>query len=623
MKRQILPLVSVWMFLLLSGLAQTSATAAQADAMPTDRYRALLKMLSRKEYPQAMAECRALIERYPNFSKPLSKLLLVARETGQVPQTEAWLQTLVPANPRVWYALGLLARDHGNHEEAFTLQQKCLEALPGYPSAALALAQAAVALKAPARAETFFKTRPNEAVFLYGLGLLAREQRQREQALAFYEQALQIQPRLLEALIEKVLARDTPERAAETLVVCEQLLRLIDEREDPEQRRYWTDFKARKLHQLAQYSQLIQTMNETLRLTREYEWRDYEERALSLVATAKLNLNYFSEALQDYQQALAISRQHNLRYLTRNLSNIAVTYRNLGDLAKSAEYYQQALEAGRGGSDPEGLRSALLNLGELYLELNEQRKAQPLLAEAEQIAKRNGDTYTQYLIQAGWARYHYFTRNYRTALNVLQTALQIVEQRGDLLPQGTSLNLLGDCYFELQDRAAAAAAYQRALGIGQKIQVLSVIWRAEAGLARLAQEAQPQEALQHYRRGIDAIEKIRTRQTGLEEKTGYFQEATDVYQQAVTLLIQLHRRDPKQGHGAEAFHLAERMRARVDAELKVLTDAGAKVEAIGPDEGSIAAMGVNLMDFRKRPAAAAAGLAQGRAQAAALKAFWG
>lgn len=74
--------------------------------------------------------------------------------------------------------------------------------------------------------------------------------------------------------------------------------------------------------------------------------------------------------------------------------------------------------------------------------------------------------------------------------------------------------------------------------------------------------------------------------------------------------------------GAAAGPQAERMRARVDAELKVLTDAGAKVEAIGPDEGSIAAMGVNLMDFRKRPTAAAAGLAQGRAQAAALKAFW-
>jgi NTE family protein len=74
---------------------------------------------------------------------------------------------------------------------------------------------------------------------------------------------------------------------------------------------------------------------------------------------------------------------------------------------------------------------------------------------------------------------------------------------------------------------------------------------------------------------------------------------------------------------AAAGPQAERARARIDAELKTLAESGAAVEALGPDEASSAAMGVNLMDFRKRPAAAAAGLAQGRAQAAALKAFWG
>jgi tetratricopeptide (TPR) repeat protein len=560
MKRFSLPLFLAC--LLLSAFAHTSAAAPQTDATPADKYRALLKMLSRQEYSQAMVTCRDLLERAPEFSKSLGKLLLIARETKQVPQTEAYLKTLVPGNPRAWYALGLLARERGNHEEAVALQQKCLESLPGYAPAASALAQAAVALKAPARAESFFQTRPNEAVFLYGLGILAREQRQHPKALGFYEQALQLQPRLREALIEKVQALDVPERTTETLVLCVQLLGLMDEREDPEQRRYWMDFKARKHYHLAQYPHAIQAMNEALRLTREYEWREYEERALSLLATAKLYLNYFSEALQDYQQALALSRQGNPRFISRNLGNIGLTYRNLGDLTRSAEYYQQAIEAGRGNSDPESLRTFLINLSELHLENGAAQKAQPLLKEAEQLVNRTGDNLPQYPIQAGWARYHYFTRDYRAALKTQQAALQIVEQRGNLLQVGTSLNLIGDYHFELQDRTAAATAYQQALAVGQKIQVLSVIWRAEVGLARLSQDAQPQEALQHYRRAIDAIEKIRTRQTSSEEKTGYFQEATDVYQKAVALLLQLHRRDPKQGHSAEAFHLAERIRAR-------------------------------------------------------------
>lgn len=74
--------------------------------------------------------------------------------------------------------------------------------------------------------------------------------------------------------------------------------------------------------------------------------------------------------------------------------------------------------------------------------------------------------------------------------------------------------------------------------------------------------------------------------------------------------------------GATAGAAAEATAARVQAELDILRQDGAKVVLIGPDEGSQAAMGVNLMDFRKRAAAARAGLAQGLAQAAGLKAAW-
>ena len=567
-------------FLLLSVcvVAQSSPATSAADVTRTDRYRALLKMLSRQQYQAAAAECHALIERYPDFNKPFGKLVLIARETAQLPQTEAYLQTLVPANPRAWYALGLLARERGNHEEAFVLEQKCLEALPEFPSAAIVLAQAAVALKAPQRAEAFFQARPQHAVFVFGLGILAREQRQSQQALEFYDRALQLQPQLIEALIEKASLLNAQGRLAEALVVCAELLPLLNEHEEPEQRRYWMDFKGRLHLQRAEYPQALLALNEALRLAREYEWRDYEERALSFLASAKLDLNYFSEALQGYQQAAAISRQGNRRLLSRYLGNIGLAYRYLGDLTRSIDYYQQSIEAARtpGSIDHASLRNFLINLSELYLESGAPQKAQPLLEEAQRTASPAGDNWPQYLLQAGWARYHYYTRNYRASLAAQQAALQIVEQRGNLLQVGKSLNLIGDCYIELPDRPAATAAYQQALAIGQQTQVLSIIWRAEAGLARLAQDGQPQEALLHYRRAIDAIEKIRMRQSGIEEKAGYFQDATEVYQQAVALLLLLHRRAPAGGHSAEAFHLAERIRAR--ALLDSLTETTAHLE---------------------------------------------
>jgi NTE family protein len=67
---------------------------------------------------------------------------------------------------------------------------------------------------------------------------------------------------------------------------------------------------------------------------------------------------------------------------------------------------------------------------------------------------------------------------------------------------------------------------------------------------------------------------------------------------------------------------AERQKAILDREIKALTDEGAKVELVTPDAASQSAFGANLMDARVRPAAAKAGLEQGRAMAAAMKAFW-
>ena len=75
--------------------------------------------------------------------------------------------------------------------------------------------------------------------------------------------------------------------------------------------------------------------------------------------------------------------------------------------------------------------------------------------------------------------------------------------------------------------------------------------------------------------------------------------------------------------GAGGGPVAERLAATVDQEVQTLQDGGATVVVVSPDEASVDAFGPNLMDSRARPAAAQAGLAQGRAEAEVLKGFWG
>ncbi len=75
---------------------------------------------------------------------------------------------------------------------------------------------------------------------------------------------------------------------------------------------------------------------------------------------------------------------------------------------------------------------------------------------------------------------------------------------------------------------------------------------------------------------------------------------------------------------AAAGPAAERARATLDGEIAILREAGARVETIFPDAASLEALGVNLMDPRRRPAAATAGHTQGAsgAHAERLGGLW-
>jgi NTE family protein len=64
------------------------------------------------------------------------------------------------------------------------------------------------------------------------------------------------------------------------------------------------------------------------------------------------------------------------------------------------------------------------------------------------------------------------------------------------------------------------------------------------------------------------------------------------------------------------------MRAPLEREMDELKAAGSRVETIYPDEASMAAFGANMMNAMARPAAAKAGLEQGRALGQSVGAYW-
>lgn len=76
------------------------------------------------------------------------------------------------------------------------------------------------------------------------------------------------------------------------------------------------------------------------------------------------------------------------------------------------------------------------------------------------------------------------------------------------------------------------------------------------------------------------------------------------------------------GGAVAATPMAELFSRRLEAELEVVRQSGSRIELIVPDAASLEAFGLNLMDFRRRPAAAKAGLTQGRSAAPKLRTKW-
>jgi NTE family protein len=69
--------------------------------------------------------------------------------------------------------------------------------------------------------------------------------------------------------------------------------------------------------------------------------------------------------------------------------------------------------------------------------------------------------------------------------------------------------------------------------------------------------------------------------------------------------------------------LPEAFRRQLEGELQTLRESGSRVELIRPNPESLESFGPNLMDYRRRPAAAASGLRQGQSGFDTLRVVWG
>jgi CHAT domain-containing protein/tetratricopeptide (TPR) repeat protein len=579
-------LLLVCLVTLRTSLAQTTS----ASPSPNDAYRQVSRLLAQRNYDQAIATCKALIEQSPNYLNVYRVLARAANEAGQLESTRIWLESLLlrsPPQTMAYVGLAFVQQSQRDYAGAVENYQKYLGAVPDDDRIAEFIAISYLNQQKVSEAETYFKellaSQPNSVVGHYGLGVLYSRLDRRADALAELDRALSLQPQNIVAYSYKgfVLTRDGryPE-AIKNFQTCLNLLQANpDDSKEPDVLVRLGNVYLR----LGNYAEAIQIQDRALALAKETDDLRSEETALSQLASVYYRQNNYLQALEYWRRALEVSKAITLRktnldtYPQRYLGGIGDVNYRLGDVTTAEQNYLQALELSVKAKDEPNQSSVLATLGDLYVEQGKLSQAISIEEQALAIGQKRANLPNQLGALNSLSALYRRLGDPQRATEYIQQALKLLEGRSNPLSEGESFNNLGLLHLRFGELQKAKSAFQKTLAIDQRTTTPNIVWQAHSGLAdTYFQLGDLDQANEHYQKAIETIERVRARLGGDEEKAGFFQDKIEVYKKEIALLLNSRLQDPKFLNAAEAFHYVERARAR--AFLDLLAEASVEVE---------------------------------------------
>ncbi|MEH2077597.1 MAG: CHAT domain-containing tetratricopeptide repeat protein [Nostoc sp.] len=218
--------------------------------------------------------------------------------------------------------------------------------------------------------------------------------------------------------------------------------------------------------QTSQYKEALQSFQQALAIYREIKDRKGEAFSLNYIAIVKRTLGQYPQALEFYKQALYIFREIGDRLNEGTvLNNIGKIYEDLGQYPQALEFYQQALTIRRQVGDRSGEAFTLTDLGSINISLGQYPQALKFYKQSLDIFKKIGDQRQQALTLNAIGIYYRTIDEYPKALGFYQQALNIFREIGERRGEGTSLNNIGDFRRNQGEYSQAQELFQQALNI--------------------------------------------------------------------------------------------------------------------------------------------------------------
>ena len=217
--------------------------------------------------------------------------------------------------------------------------------------------------------------------------------------------------------------------------------------------------------QLQQYQEALEHYQQALAIRQQLGDRDQIAATLHSIGTVYYHLSQYPQALASLNQALKMRRQlGDTNAIGRTLNQIGVIYDRQGKYPKALEFYQEALEMAKKEKDSTNRNAILSNIGLVNSRLGRYEQAIDFY---RQVLQNNPSNKAIVLTYIG-AVYRYL-EEFSNALKFYQQALEIYQENQDRLSIATTLDNIGVIYREQAKYSQALEYHQQALAIWEEL----------------------------------------------------------------------------------------------------------------------------------------------------------
>lgn len=374
----------------------------------------------------------------------------------------------------------------------------------------------------------------------------------------------------------------------------------------------------------SKYEEALLHYEKSLEIHQAIGYKKVIANTLRSIGNIYRRLYYFEKAVGYYEIALqAHQKMGNIKSEGITRQNTAIAYRMLGDYEKALEYSGKALSIFKGIKDKKSEGATLINIGNIYSILGDYDKASDYQKKALQIFRelndKKGEAITLCNIGNAYSKsgqdekglkYHetsleidreirdkkgeatdlgnigvlYFNLgDFDKAIKCYQEALLIYEEIGRKNGQAYLLINMGEVYLALKQYDRSWNYYSEALSIGKRIKFPELIWRAQVGLGAICwAKGKHEDSFDYYEKATKQIESIRYRLSIEKLKSEFLKNKINVYEDIVSLLLEMSANTSTKNSKRLAFNYAERSKSRAFLDLLAESRANIK-EGIAPE----------------------------------------